>query len=486
MDREISVNLCENTKKMKPFHVFKVDNNYFIVDILESRSFSLPGDIGDVLLSKKKSNQQIELKDLSENHLFWLSKKKFIVPKIEIKDEPFSSPLKIRDLPPVWALFLNITEECNLRCRYCIVEGTYLKKIPKMDYKVIKNAIERFFEESTLDEVEIHFFGGEPLTNPEAIKAAVRIALETAKLRQKKVKFVISTNGVLLNEKWLSFFLKNKFTVLLSIDGPQKIQDYARPFENGNGSYDVIIKNAERLVRAYSSEGLEFAARGIATCKNPDFSSSVEFLSDIGFPAICISPVFSNSEEEFHINNDSLEVFFKADKQFVKKHIESEVAGTPCRSMNLLLFMKKISTHYPQRHFCWAGLQSITVSPSGLYYPCFNWAGLNDNQFKLGDVYNGLDQKKRLKFLNIVRVDNFKKCKKCWARFMCAGGCSACSAKLCHCINGIDDDKLRCRYFRHQLEMAIFASEELRIKDPVNWQTHVGASLSCTIDQFLL
>jgi uncharacterized protein len=181
-----------------------------------------------------------------------------------------------------------------------------------------------------------------------------------------------------------------------------------------------------------------------------------------------------------------MEIFFDSNKRFVDLHIESELSGQPFRSMNLLLFLRKVTAHQPQRHFCWAGLESVTVNPAGGYFPCFNWSGLQEDRYKMGDVYHGLDDARRRAYLSEVAVDRLDHCRDCWARQLCGGGCSACSAKLCTCVSDFENDTMRCDFFRHHFEMAIYASEEFRHKDPASWRQNVGASLACADDHYLI
>ncbi len=446
-------------EKFCPIHVFRIDEDYYCVDIKRAKSFIVPSIIGSQLLKHTSENGKVPINKLTPDALWWLREKKLLVNELVFPIEPFREPLSHSDIPEVMALFLNITEDCNLKCSYCIVEDTYLKNVVKMKEDIIQRAIDQFMENTKLTKVEIHYFGGEPLTNPEAIKTATKYALQKGKTLGKEPHFVISTNGVLLNDMWLDYFVKYKFTVLLSFDGPQEVQDSNRSFSNGHGSFSIIVKNAKRLVEVYKKEGLEYAARAIATGENPDFMPSVKFLNNMGFDSICVSPVAVDTETECYMSETKMAIFYEANKRFVDRHIEGEKTNRPCRSMNLLLFIQKVAAETPIRHFCWAGLESVTVSPSGVYYPCFNWAGLDGDIYNMGHVDKGLQKDRQLKYIQDVAVDAVDKCTECWARYLCSGGCSACSTKFCNCINGIADDKLRCQYFKHQLEMAIYAKE---------------------------
>jgi len=235
----------DHSHRTYPLHIFNVNDSYYSVDILRNRSFELPKILGEILLNDPDSEQGISLDKIPEEWRSWFNKHQLVHENNQIVNPPFEHEISKDALPDLFALFINVTERCNLQCKYCIVDDTYLKHVTDIDKHVLNSSIENFLNETPQKNVEIHFFGGEPLLNPNAIRHSVDVANAIAQRLDKTVTYVISTNGVLLDENWISYFASKKFTVLLSLDGPKTIQDRSRIFSDGAGSFDSILNNAK-------------------------------------------------------------------------------------------------------------------------------------------------------------------------------------------------------------------------------------------------
>ena len=322
----------------------------------------------------------------------------------------------------VKALCIHICHDCNLRCRYCFAdEGAYHSAREFMSEETAKKAIDFLIENSGNRKVlEVDFFGGEPLMCLDTIKNVVYYAKEKAAARGKKFLFTTTTNALLLNEEAIEFFNAEMENVVLSLDGRKQVHDAIRKTVNGKGSYDFVINNIRNFVKSRGDK--HYYVRGTFTAKNLDFSKDVLFLADNGFESISMEPVVTDIDDlaikEEHIP-EILEEYERLCDEYLERyargegfnffHFNVDLEGGPCLS-------KRVSA-------CGAGNEYFSVAPNGDIYPCHQFVG--DEKFKMGNVNGGaLNADIRSTFAENCLFTR-EKCDKCFAKYICSGGCSA-------------------------------------------------------------
>ncbi len=335
------------------------------------------------------------------------------------KEETEARPAKSSE---VKALCIHICHDCNLRCRYCFAdEGAYHSEREFMSEETAKRAIDFLIENSGNRKVlEVDFFGGEPLMCLDTIKNVVYYAKEKAAAKGKKFLFTTTTNALLLNDEATKFFNEEMENVVLSLDGRKEVHDAIRKTVNGKGSYDLVVGNIKKFVEMRGDK--HYYVRGTFTAKNLDFSKDVLFLADNGFDSISLEPVVTDIEDlaikpehlpqilqEYENLCDKYLEKYEKGEGFNFFHFNVDLEGGPCLS-------KRVSA-------CGAGNEYFSVAPNGDLYPCHQFVG--DEKFKMGNVYEGkLNADIRNTFASNCLFTR-EKCDKCFAKFICSGGCSA-------------------------------------------------------------
>ena len=363
----------------------------------------------------------------------------------------------------VKALCLHIAHDCNLACKYCFAEeGEYHGKRSLMSTEVGKKAIDFIIANSgNRRNLEVDFFGGEPLMNFEVVKEIVEYGREQEKLHGKNFRFTITTNGVLLDDEKQKYINENMHNVVLSLDGRKEINDFMRPRAGGQGSYDLIVPKFQKL--ADSRNQTDYYVRGTFTHHNLDFSKDIfHFADDLGFKQVSVEPVVADSTEDYAIQEEDLETIYKeyekiaeelyirhktGEKDFNFFHFMVDLTGGPCVA-------KRLSG-------CGSGTEYMAVSPEGDLYPCHQFVG--QPEFKLGTVFEGIKNNEiREEFAN-CNVYTKPDCKKCWAKFYCSGGCMANASHYAGSIMGTYD--IGCKLQRKRLECAIMIKAKLMLDE---------------------
>lgn len=351
----------------------------------------------------------------------------------------------------VKALCLHIAHDCNLACKYCFAEeGEYKGHRELMSYEVGKKALDFLIENSgSRRNLEVDFFGGEPLMNWQVVKDLVAYGREQEKIHNKNFRFTLTTNGVLLNDDIMDFANKEMANIVLSIDGRKDVHDYMRPSRNGKGSYDLIVPKFEKV--AESRNQTNYYVRGTFTRNNLDFSEDVLHLADLGFKQISVEPVVSLPEEPYAIREEDLpkiyEEYDKLAKEMIKRkkegkgfnffHFMIDLTGGPCVA-------KRLSG-------CGSGTEYLAVTPWGDLYPCHQFVG--EDEFLLGNVFEGIKNTTCCDEFKLCNVYAKDKCRDCFARFYCSGGCAANSYKFHGKIDDAYD--IGCDLQRKRVECAI-------------------------------
>ena len=365
--------------------------------------------------------------------------------------------------PVVKALCLHVAHDCNLKCRYCFAEeGEYHGKRSLMSAEVGKKAIDFIIANSgKRRNLEVDFFGGEPLMNFDVVKEIVEYGREQEKLHDKNFRFTITTNGILLDDEKQKYINENMHNVVLSLDGRKEVNDYMRPRAGGQGSYDIIVPKFQKL--AESRNQTDYYLRGTFTHNNLDFSKDVFHIADdLGFKQVSVEPVVAEATESYAITEEDLDTIFEeyeklaeqlyirhktGEKDFNFFHFMVDLTGGPC-------IAKRLSG-------CGSGTEYLAVTPEGDLYPCHQFVG--QEEYKIGSVYTGIENTAiREEFAN-CNVYTKPDCKKCWAKFYCSGGCMA---NACHYAGDIMGTyEIGCKLQRKRIECAIMIKAKLMLDE---------------------
>lgn len=351
----------------------------------------------------------------------------------------------------VKALCLHIAHDCNLACQYCFAgKGEYNGDRSLMSYEVGKQALDFLIANSgNRRNLEVDFFGGEPLMNFQVVKDLVKYGREQEKIHNKKFRFTLTTNGLLLNDEVMEFANQEISNVVLSIDGRKEVNDRMRPSRNGKGSYDIIIPKFQKL--AESRNQTNYYVRGTFTHNNLDFSEDVKHLADLGFKQISVEPVVAPEEESYAITSEDLPYIFEQYDQLAKFMIERQKEG---RGFNFFHFMIDLSGGpcvAKRLSGCGSGTEYLAVTPWGDLYPCHQFVGNTD--FLMGNVFEGIKNTKLQEEFKHCNVYSKEKCRKCFAKFYCSGGCAANSYNTHGTIHDAYD--IGCEMQRKRVECAI-------------------------------
>ncbi len=357
----------------------------------------------------------------------------------------------------VKALCLHIAHDCNLACRYCFAEeGEYKGDRSLMSEEVGKAALDFLVANSgNRHNLEVDFFGGEPTMNFGVVKKVVEYGRELEKIHDKHFRFTFTTNGLLVNDEIMEYANREMDNVVMSIDGRKEVHDYMRPARNGKPSYDIIMPKFVRFAESRNQQ--RYYVRGTFTRRNLDFSNDVIHLADLGFEQISMEPVVGLPEEEYAIREEDLPQIFEEYDKLAREMIKREKEG---RGFNFFHFMIDL-TGGPcvakRLSGCGSGTEYLAVTPWGDLYPCHQFVG--EDEFKVGDVFNGIERQDTCSKFRECNVYTKEKCKKCFARFYCSGGCAANAWKFHGDINEAYD--LSCEMERKRVETAIMIKAAL-------------------------
>ena len=320
----------------------------------------------------------------------------------------------------VKALCLHIAHDCNLACRYCFAEeGEYHGRRALMSYEVGKKALDFLIANSgSRKNLEVDFFGGEPLMNWQVVKDLVKYGREQEKLHNKKFRFTLTTNGVLLNDEVMEFCNKEMGNVVLSVDGRKEVHDYMRPFRKGAGSYDLIMPKFQKFAESRNQD--KYYVRGTFTHHNLDFSKDVLHLADLGFKQISVEPVVAADTEEYAIREEDIPQIMEEYDTLAKEMIKREKEGKGFNFFHFMIDLTGGPCVYKRLSGCGSGTEYLAVTPWGDFYPCHQFVG--EEQYLMGNVDEGITKPEIQKEFGGCNVYTKKDCKDCFARFYCSGG----------------------------------------------------------------
>ena len=322
----------------------------------------------------------------------------------------------------VKALCLNVSHDCNLACRYCFAgQGEYHGDRALMSAEVGKAALDFLIANSgNRRNLEVDFFGGEPLMNFEVVKELVAYGRKREEETGKHFRFTLTTNGILLNDEVIEFANRELKNVVLSIDGRQAVNDAMRPTRNGKGSYEVILPKYREFQKKRKGE---YYIRGTFTRNNLDFAEDVRSLMDEGFDVISMEPVVAPPEESYSIREEDVPILKEQYDVLAKDLVDRALAGHPVTFFHFMIDLTGGPCVYKRLSGCGSGTEYLAVTPWGDLYPCHQFVGNED--FRLGDVWKGIERTDIVGEFKQNNVYAKEKCRTCFARFFCSGGCAA-------------------------------------------------------------
>ena len=365
---------------------------------------------------------------------------------------PISNKLKEKTSGVVKALCLHVAHTCNLNCAYCFAsQGKYSGERAVMSEEVGKRALDFLIENSgTRHNLEVDFFGGEPLMNFDIVKNLVAYAREREKETGKNFRFTLTTNGVLIDDDVIDFANREMSNVVLSLDGRKEIHDEFRVDYAGKGSFDKIVPKFQKLVEARG--GKDYYMRGTFTHRNPDFVNDIRTMLDLGFDELSMEPVVCAPDDPAALNDSDLEVVMQQYEELASLMLERRRQGKPFTFYHYMIDLSGGPCIYKRVSGCGSGTEYMAVTPWGDLYPCHQFVG--DEKFKLGDIYNGVTNTALQNEFKQCNVYAHPECNDCWAKLYCSGGCAANAYHATGKITGIYENG--CKLFRKRMECAIF------------------------------
>lgn len=371
--------------------------------------------------------------------------------------EPFVEKFKEKRQTVVKALCLHIAHDCNLACKYCFAEeGEYHGRRALMSFEVGKKVLDFLVANSgNRVNLEVDFFGGEPLMNWDVVKQLVAYGRSLEKPNNKKFRFTLTTNGVLLNDEVMEFVNKEMSNVVLSLDGRKEVNDRMRPFRTGKGSYDLIVPKFQKL--AESRNQTNYYIRGTFTRNNLDFSEDVKHFADLGFKQMSIEPVVGPEEDPYSIREQDLPQIMEEYDKLALEYIDRYKKGNGFNFFHFMIDLTQGPCVYKRLSGCGSGTEYLAVTPWGDFYPCHQFVGNED--FLMGNVDEGITKPEIVKEFGNCNVYSKEKCKNCFAKFYCSGGCAANSYNFHGTINDAYD--IGCEMQRKRVECSIMIKAAL-------------------------
>lgn len=349
------------------------------------------------------------------------------------------------------ALCLHVAHTCNLNCSYCFAsQGKYQGDRALMSFEVGKRAIDFLIENSgTRKNLEVDFFGGEPLMNWNVVKQIVAYARGIEKEHNKNFRFTLTTNGMLIDDEVIDFANREMHNVVLSLDGRKEIHDRLRVDYKGNGSYETIVPKFKRFVEKRGDKG--YYIRGTFTHNNVDFTNDIFHMADLGFTELSMEPVVCSPDEPHALTKEDLPKLFEQYEILAKEMLKRKKEGRPFTFYHYMIDLEHGPCIYKRVAGCGSGTEYMAVTPWGELFPCHQFVG--DPKYSLGDIWNGVKNTKIQDKFRKCNVFARKQCDDCWARLYCSGGCAANSYHATGDITGIYE--YGCELFKKRIECAI-------------------------------
>ena len=358
---------------------------------------------------------------------------------------------KARSGNVIKALCLHVAHTCNLNCSYCFAsQGKYHGERALMPFEVSKRAIDFLIENSgTRRNLEVDFFGGEPLMNWDVVKKTVAYARSVEKAHGKNFRFTLTTNGVLIDDEVIDYCNREMSNVVLSLDGRKEIHDATRTDLAGHGSYDKIVPKFQKLVAARG--GKNYYMRGTFTHRNPDFTKDVFHMADLGFTELSMEPVVAAPDDPMALTPADIEVVKEQYEILATEMLRRKKEGRGFTFYHYMIDLTAGPCIYKRISGCGSGTEYMAVTPWGDLYPCHQFVG--ESNYKLGDIRNGVTNEALREEFRSCNAYARPECADCWAKLYCSGGCAANAFHASGTIRGVYAPG--CELFKKRIECAI-------------------------------
>lgn len=453
-------------------HQYK-SNGYNIVLDVESGAVHVVDDVTYDVIEKYQDLSSYDILDALSDKYDESEIKESIEEVEELKEngalftedvyEPIIGEFEQHHKPVVKALCLHIAHDCNLACKYCFAEeGEYHGRRGLMSFEVGKKALDFLVENSgSRVNLEVDFFGGEPLMNWDVVKRLVEYGRSIEKEKDKNFRFTLTTNGVLLNDEIEEFLNKEMANVVLSLDGRKEVNDRMRPFRTGQGSYDLIVPKFQEFAK--SRKDKDYYIRGTFTRYNLDFSNDIIHFADLGFDQISIEPVVGPEDDPFSIREQDLPQIMEEYDKLALEYLDRKEKGKGFNFFHFQIDLDQGPCVYKRLSGCGSGSEYLAVTPWGELYPCHQFVG--DEKFMLGTVDEGITNPEVVEEFKKCNVYSKEKCRNCFAKFYCSGGCAANSYNFHGTIHDVYD--IGCEMQKKRVECSIMIKAALAAKKEV-------------------
>ena len=374
---------------------------------------------------------------------------------------PMAGELKQKTAGVVKALCLHVAHTCNLNCSYCFAsQGKYHGERAVMSFEVGKRALDFLVENSgSRKNLEVDFFGGEPLMNFQVVKDLVAYARSIEKEKGKNFRFTLTTNGVQIDQDVIDFVNRECSNVVLSLDGRKEVHDRFRVDYAGNGSWEKIVPKFQELVKARG--GKDYYMRGTFTHANPDFLKDIQQMLDLGFTELSMEPVVCAKGDPSELTQEDLPIVLEQYEKLAQLMLERDKEGRPFTFYHYMIDLTGGPCIYKRISGCGSGTEYMAVTPWGDLYPCHQFVG--EEAFKLGNIWEGVTNREAQQQFADCNVYAHPECRDCWARLYCSGGCAANAYHATGSVTGVYE--YGCTLFRKRMECAIAVAVARALQD---------------------
>lgn len=434
------------------------DIAYDIIEIFEKQTRN---EVVSEIFARHKKSNNVTMEDISSLYDEIVALKNAGTLFTPDTYEPMADKLKAKTSGVIKALCLHVAHTCNLNCSYCFAsQGKYHGERALMSLEVGKRALDFLVENSgSRHNLEVDFFGGEPLMNFQMLKDLVAYAREIEKKHNKNFRFTLTTNGILIDDDVIDFANREMSNVVLSLDGRKEVHDRYRIDYAGNGSWDRIVPKFQRLVNARGHK--DYYMRGTFTHANPDFLTDIQTMLDLGFNELSMEPVVCAKGDKEELTSEDFPILCEQYEKLAELMIKRRKEGKPFTFYHYMIDLQHGPCIYKRISGCGSGTEYMAVTPWGDLYPCHQFVG--DESYKLGDIYNGVTNLERQKEFFDCNVYSRAECRDCWAKLYCSGGCAANAYHATGSVRGVY--KYGCELFKKRMECAIMVAIDKQLED---------------------
>lgn len=450
---------------MPLIHKFKIHDTYMVIDV----NSGAVHEIDEISYHVLDYYPKHSLKDTIEllNKRYSATEISEVIEEIDIliKEKMLYSDnfceedniQKLHKDQVIKAMCLHVAHDCNIRCKYCFAsQGDFSGQRLMMPLEVGKRAIDFLIDNSgSRRNLEIDFFGGEPLMNFDVVKKIIQYARDQEERTNKRFRFTITTNATLLTEETMRYINKHMDNIVLSIDGMKSTNDLMRPTINGKGTYEIILPKIKRMVEKRGCRS--HYVRGTFTKYNLDFAKDVLHLSDLGFKEISVEPVVADANKDYAITKEDLATIFDEYEKLAIEYLNRRNTEKEFNFFHFIVDLKQGPCVHKRLSGCGAGNEYVAITPEGDIYPCHQFVG--NELFVMGNVIDGIVQAEIREDFKNAHVLNKEKCSDCWAKFYCSGGCHANAYNFNRDIN--IPYEVGCKMEKKRLECALMIQAHL-------------------------